>query len=123
MTKLFLKTLAFLVGLGILGYLLGRRFSIWEIEAVQQLKEKEHAPRSNSANNSDSLSSEGAEDLKQIKGIGKVIEQKLNQIGYFRLQQIASLTEEEKERIEQELSFPGRIERDQWVEQARSLLG
>ena len=51
-----------------------------------------------------------------------MIEEKLKQIGYYRLEQIANLSQEEKDRIEEELSFPGRIERDQWVEQAKALL-
>lgn len=122
MPKVLLKILSFLAGLGIFFYLLSRKFSIWEIEAVQQLKEKGAALRQNDAVPASSPAGTKSEDLKQIKGIGKVIEEKLKQIGYYRLEQIANLSQEEKDRIEEELSFPGRIERDQWVEQAKALL-
>lgn len=122
MPKVLLKILAFLAGLGIFFYLLGRKFSIWEIEAVQQLKQKGAALRQNDTVPAPPSAGTKSEDLKQIKGIGKVIEEKLKQIGYYRLEQIANLSQEEKDRIEEELSFPGRIERDQWVEQAKALL-
>lgn len=125
MPKLLLKVIAALVGLGVLFYLLGRKVSVWEIDAVQQLKkEKEGVPAPQpAAANSTPAPEASADSLQKIKGIGKVIEEKLNRIGYYRLEQIANLTAEEKDRIEEELSFPGRIERDQWVEQAKALLG
>lgn len=127
MPKLLLKVIAALLGIGVLFYLLGRKLSVWEIDAVQQQKkEKEGVPASQPAGNTSTSTpapEKSSGSLQKIKGIGRVIEDKLNRIGYYRLEQIANLTAEEKDRIEKELSFPGRIERDQWVEQAKALLG
>jgi predicted flap endonuclease-1-like 5' DNA nuclease len=62
-----------------------------------------------------------AEDLKRIRGIGVLIEKKLNQMGIVAYEQIANWTAEEINRISQSLDFKGRIERENWVEQARIL--
>jgi len=62
-----------------------------------------------------------AEDLKRIRGIGVLIEKKLNQMGILAYEQIANWTAEEIDRISQSLDFKGRIERENWVEQARIL--
>jgi predicted flap endonuclease-1-like 5' DNA nuclease len=61
------------------------------------------------------------EDLKRIRGIGVLIEKKLNQMGILAYEQIANWTAEEINRISQSLDFKGRIERENWVEQARIL--
>jgi predicted flap endonuclease-1-like 5' DNA nuclease len=62
-----------------------------------------------------------AEDLKRIRGIGVLIEKKLNQLGIVAYEQIANWTAAEIDRISQSLDFKGRIERENWVEQARIL--
>ncbi len=62
------------------------------------------------------------DDLKLIKGVGVAIEQKLHAIGVTRFQQIAEFTEADIERVNRELNFSGRIEREQWVAQAKELL-
>jgi predicted flap endonuclease-1-like 5' DNA nuclease len=62
-----------------------------------------------------------AEDLKRIRGIGVLIERKLNQLGIVAYEQIANWTAAEIDRINQSLDFKGRIERENWVEQARIL--
>jgi poly(hydroxyalkanoate) granule-associated protein len=62
------------------------------------------------------------DDLKLIKGIGSVLEGKLHGVGINTYQQIATLTDEEIERLEAgDASFSGRIHRDDWIGQARSL--
>ena len=58
------------------------------------------------------------DDLKTSKGIGKVLEGKLNGLGVFRFEQIASWTEEHKAWVDGRLNFRGRIDREKWVEQA-----
>lgn len=66
---------------------------------------------------------ERRDDLKQISGIGKVIEQKLNEIGIYTFEQISRFTEEDIEKVTQVISFfPGRILRDDWVGQAEKLM-
>lgn len=62
-----------------------------------------------------------ADDLKQIKGVGKVLEGKLNAAGIFHFWQVAALTEEQITDLEGDMSFPGRIGRDNWVDQAKEL--
>ena len=59
-----------------------------------------------------------ADDLKLIKGVGKVLEGKLNEAGIFHFWQVAALKGGQIEELEQEMSFPGRITRDDWVSQA-----
>jgi predicted flap endonuclease-1-like 5' DNA nuclease len=67
------------------------------------------------------LRSAPLEDLKRIRGIGVLIEKKLNQMGVVAYEQIANWTAEDVDRVSQSLDFKGRIERENWVEQARIL--
>ncbi len=62
-----------------------------------------------------------ADDLKKIKGVGKVLEGKLNDAGIFHFWQVAALKGEQIAELEEEMSFPGRIERDDWIAQAGEL--
>ena len=62
-----------------------------------------------------------ADDLKKIKGVGKVLEGKLNDAGIFHFWQVAALQPEQITELEEEMSFPGRIERDDWIAQAGEL--
>lgn len=63
----------------------------------------------------------GSDDLKRIRGIGVLIEKKLNSLGIARYEQIANWTGADIDRMSQLLDFRGRIERENWVEQARIL--
>jgi len=60
-----------------------------------------------------------ADDLKLIKGVGPVLEKKLNDAGIFHFWQVAALKKAQIEELEEEMSFPGRITRDEWVKQAK----
>ena len=62
-----------------------------------------------------------ADDLTQIKGIGPVLKDKLHALGITSFRQIADFTEADIERVNEVLNFPGRIERERWVEQARAI--
>ncbi len=64
-----------------------------------------------------------ADDLKKITGVGPVLEKKLNALGITRLDQIANLSDEDIDKIDTALNFKGRISRDDWIGQARSLTG
>lgn len=66
-------------------------------------------------------SADTKDDLKKIKGIGKVYEERLNEIGIFTFAQIAKLGHNGIESIESLTGFPGRIEREDWVGQAKLL--
>lgn len=62
------------------------------------------------------------DDLKEVKGIGPVMERILNENGCYQFQQLANFSSRDIEWISQALgSFPDRIDRDQWVEQAKAL--
>ncbi|HEY7643683.1 MAG TPA: 50S ribosomal protein L21 [Hyphomicrobiales bacterium] len=62
------------------------------------------------------------DDIKLIGGVGPALEKKLNALGVTSLKQIAEWTPEEAERIDGELAFKGRIEREEWVQQAKDLI-
>lgn len=61
------------------------------------------------------------DDLSQINGVGPVIVNKLHELGITTFVQIAALKQDEIDSINEKLSFKGRIERDQWVAQAKKL--
>lgn len=61
------------------------------------------------------------DDLKRIRGIGVLIERQLNVNGITRYQQIANWSSSDIAAISAKLDFKGRIERENWVEQARIL--
>lgn len=64
----------------------------------------------------------GADDLKKIKGVGPKLEKLLNTMGFFHFDQIAAWTEKEVAWVDENLEgFKGRVTRDSWVAQARSL--
>jgi predicted flap endonuclease-1-like 5' DNA nuclease len=63
----------------------------------------------------------GIEDLKRIRGIGVLIEKKLHSLGITTYEQVANWTVADIDRISQLLDFRGRIERENWIEQARIL--
>ncbi|TDI57677.1 MAG: 30S ribosomal protein S2 [Alphaproteobacteria bacterium] len=62
------------------------------------------------------------DDLKKISGVGPVLEGKLHGLGITRLSQIAAFTAEDIDRVDDALAFKGRIGRDDWVAQARTLM-
>lgn len=63
----------------------------------------------------------GADDLKQLKGVGPKLEQTLNGLGFWHFDQIAKWGPDEISWVDDNLSFKGRIERDGWVDQAKVL--
>lgn len=62
-----------------------------------------------------------ADDLKLIKGIGARNEGRLHGLGIWHFEQIAAWSPENIEWIGGYLAFPGRIEREDWVGQAKML--
>lgn len=63
----------------------------------------------------------GADDLKMIKGVGPKMEATLNELGIYHFDQVAALRKKEREWLDDRLKFKGRIERDDWVGQAKKL--
>ncbi len=62
------------------------------------------------------------DDLTRIKGVGAVIAAKLDALGIVSFAQLAALDAGDIERVDAVLSFKGRIEREDWIGQARRLL-
>ncbi|MEL6373956.1 MAG: NADH-quinone oxidoreductase subunit NuoE [Pseudomonadota bacterium] len=62
-----------------------------------------------------------ADDLKRIKGIGPVNETRLNELGIYHFDQIAGWERPQVRWVGVYLAFPGRIDREDWVGQARVL--
>ena len=62
-----------------------------------------------------------ADDLKMIAGVGPKLEKTLNKLGFWHFSQIAKWTTKDIAIVDDELSFKGRIERDDWVKQAKAL--
>lgn len=61
------------------------------------------------------------DQLTLIKGIGPVLEKKLNNSGIKHFIQIANWSNEEINTFSEKLNFKGRVERDNWIEQAKEL--
>ena len=64
------------------------------------------------------------DDLQVIKGIGPFIEEKLNALGITTYRQLANMTSKLETQVNEAIEFfSGRVKRDQWVAQAKILLG
>lgn len=61
------------------------------------------------------------DDLKLISGVGPVLEGKLHALGITRFEQIAKFKKADITRVDEVLNFKGRIDRDEWVKQAKAL--
>lgn len=61
------------------------------------------------------------DDLTRIGGVGPKIEGLLNEMGVFHYHQIASWTADEAAWVNARLKFKGRIERESWIAQAKTL--
>lgn len=95
--------------------------------AKKAAPKKEEAPKAEAAAaapeaaSGDALFSapEGAkDDLKKFAGVGPALEKKLNAIGITTFAQIAAFTAEDIAKADEALKLKGRIENDNWVEQA-----
>jgi predicted flap endonuclease-1-like 5' DNA nuclease len=62
-----------------------------------------------------------ADDLKLIKGIGPKNEKISNALGVYHIRQIANWTPDEAIWVGHHMAFPGRIEREHWIPQAKLL--
>jgi large subunit ribosomal protein L22 len=61
------------------------------------------------------------DNLEVISGVGPVLAEKLNSLGVYRFEQIASWTERNVQEFDELISSEGRIEREEWVAQAKAL--
>ena len=63
----------------------------------------------------------GGDDLKKLSGVGPALEKKLYEAGVTSFAQIAAWGADDIAAMDEKLSFKGRIEREGWVEQAKTL--
>lgn len=83
---------------------------------------KKPAVRAKAATASVQLELGANDDLKRITGIGPGLEKKLKQEGIVSYRQIAQLSPADIQRLEATIiKFPGRILRDNWIGQAKTL--
>jgi small subunit ribosomal protein S2 len=61
------------------------------------------------------------DDLAKLTGVGPQIVKKLNDAGVFHYWQVGALTPAEAEKLDADLKLNGRIIRDHWIDQARSM--
>jgi len=63
-----------------------------------------------------------ADDLKQIKGVGPKLEKLLHSMGFYHFDQIAGWSADEVAWVDENLEgFKGRVSRDGWIAQAKTL--
>jgi predicted flap endonuclease-1-like 5' DNA nuclease len=66
---------------------------------------------------------EEADDLTMISGIGGWIKEKLNVLDIYTFRQISNFNEEDIDTVTDAIEyFPGRIERDEWIQQAQEFV-
>ncbi len=96
-----------------------------DLEAVRTKNETKEAEQTTIFSNrifAAQIEKDDIDDLKEIIGIGPVIEKKLNILGIVSFKQVSEFTDEAVDQITQTLKFfPGRIKRDRWVKQAYEL--
>ncbi len=64
--------------------------------------------------------SPSGDDLRLITGIGPALERKLRDLGICNYRQLATLGDEEIDRLETAIKAAGRIRRDDWIGQAKA---
>jgi len=65
----------------------------------------------------------GKDDLKKVSGIGPFIEARLNGLGIFTFQQVANMTVQIEDDVNEAIEyFPGRVRRDEWVAQCKEFV-
>ena len=89
-----------------------------EQKAAEKKAEKPAAKKDDAAQ---AASGEG-DDLSLLSGVGPVLEKKLREAGITTFKQIAELTPEQAKELDEKLDLRGRIEREEWIEQAKELM-
>ena len=62
------------------------------------------------------------DDLTKLTGVGPQLEKKLNDAGIYHYWQLAAMKPEDVQKVDAELKLHGRIDRDNWIAQARTLI-
>ena len=62
-----------------------------------------------------------ADDLTKIKSISDELKSRLNKLGVTKFEQISELSDDEIAKIDESLGLEGRMEKEDWIGQARTL--
>jgi small subunit ribosomal protein S2 len=62
------------------------------------------------------------DDLTKLTGVGPQLEKKLNDAGIYHYWQLAAMKPEDVAKVDADLKLHGRIDRDNWITQARTLI-
>jgi small subunit ribosomal protein S2 len=62
------------------------------------------------------------DDLTKLAGVGPQLEKKLNDAGIYHYWQLGAMKPDDVARVDRDLKLHGRIERDNWISQARALI-
>lgn len=89
--------------------------------APKKAAPKKAAPKKADAPKAAPKAAAGADDLKQLSGVGPALEKKLHAAGVTTFAQVAAWTEADVAAMDEQLSFKGRIEREGWIAQAAEL--
>lgn len=95
--------------------------SVSAVAVAASAPAKKAAPKKAEAKKEEPKAAAGADDLKELSGVGPALEKKLHAAGVTTFAQIAAWGEAEIAEFDEKLSFKGRIEREGWVEQAKKL--
>ena len=95
--------------------------SVSAVAVAASAPAKKAAPKKSEAKKEEPKAAAGADDLKELSGVGPALEKKLHAAGVTTFAQIAAWGEAEIAEFDEKLSFKGRIEREGWVEQAKKL--
>jgi len=91
-------------------------------DALTDGRDASNDPNDDARDGSEETADASKDDLQQIKGVGPAIEKTLNELGIFRFEQIAEMSEYDIDRVAQRLKgFHSRIYREDWIGQAREL--
>lgn len=82
-------------------------------------KAEKKAPAKKAAKAEAPVAAAGADDLKELSGVGPALEKKLHANGVTTFEQIANWTADDVADMDEKLSFKGRIEREGWIAQAQ----
>jgi len=95
-----------------------------EKKPAKKVAKKEEAPAESAGTKPELMAKapESKDDLKKIGGVGPKLEETLNKMGVYTFAQVASWSADEVQWVDDNLSFKGRIDRDDWIGQATELM-
>jgi len=91
-------------------------------KAAKPAAKKTEKPKAEAPAAAANKNARGEDDLSLLSGVGPVLEKKLREAGITTFRQIAELTPEAAKELDEKLKLRGRIEREEWIEQAKELM-